>query len=85
MASWFIANRKKENPVSQERKTEGLEKGDTLPKLTRIDPIEVTIIITMSIKIESNISLLALLFYKENRLVVIFNRCRRYRFCLISI
>lgn len=55
MASWFIANRENENPVSQETKTEELEKGDTLPKLTRIDPIEVTIIITMSIKIESNI------------------------------
>ena len=55
MASWFITNRENENPISQETRTEELEKGDTLPKLTRIDPIEVTIIITMSIKIESNI------------------------------
>ena len=44
LASWFIANRKIDTPSMQTKK-EDTEKGDILPKLTRIDPIEVTLIL----------------------------------------
>ena len=47
LASWFIANRESDTP-SRKTKKEDTEKGDILPKLTRIDPIEVTLILITS-------------------------------------
>lgn len=41
LASWFISHRETDKP-SQKTEKERLEKEDILPKLTRIDPIEVT-------------------------------------------
>lgn len=67
LASWFISNRETDSSALHQNEKEGSKEEDILPKLTRIDPVKVTLIImTFATESPTYFLLVLLLLYKDN-------------------